>query len=98
MVLAGSGLLILTELSAPCPPGGPLSFGQCALRPMAPTVVGVGALLYLIGLSAVLAWVRRVQRRRLGDPGTAREWYVLAAVIGAPIALLLAFTLVSALR
>ncbi|TMB50160.1 MAG: hypothetical protein E6J50_06365 [Chloroflexi bacterium] len=65
---------------------------------MAPTVVGVGALLYVVGLSAVLAWVRRVRRRRLGDPGTAREWYVLAAVIGAPIALLLAFTLVSALR
>jgi hypothetical protein len=98
IVVGSAGLGIVAELSAPCPPGGPLSFGQCALRPIAPPVVGVAALLYVVGLSAVLAWVRRVHRRRVGDPGTAREWYLLAAVLGAPIALLLAFTLVSALR
>jgi hypothetical protein len=65
---------------------------------MVPLVAGLGALLYVAGLSAVLVWVRRVRRRRLGDPATAREWYLLAAVLGAPIALLLAFTLVSSLR
>jgi len=98
LVLAVAGLLIGSELVAPCPPGGPLSFGQCALRPIAPLVVGVGALLYVSGLSAVVVWIRRLRRRRLGDPTAAREWYLLAAVLGAPIALLLAFTLVSALR
>jgi hypothetical protein len=94
IVLAVAGLLIGAELGAPCPPGGPLSFGQCALRPIVPPVVGVGALLYVGGLSAVVVWIRR----RLGDPAAACEWYLLAAVLGAPIALLLAFTLVSALR
>jgi len=98
IVLLGAGLLISAELGAPCPPGGPLSFGQCGLRPIAPLVVGMGALLYVAGLSAVVAWLRRLRRRRLGDPRTAREWYLLAAVLGAPIALLLAFTVVSALR
>jgi hypothetical protein len=98
LVLVLAGLLIGAEVSVACPPGGPLSFGQCALRPIAPQVAGVGALLYVGGLSAVVAWLRRVRRRRLGDPAAAREWYLLAAVLGAPVALLLAFTLVSALR
>jgi hypothetical protein len=94
----GASLLIGAEAATPCPPGGPLSFGQCALRPTVSLVVGLGAILYVAGLSAVLIWVRRVRRRRLGDPATAREWYLLAVALGAPIALLLAFTLVSALR
>jgi uncharacterized iron-regulated membrane protein len=98
IVLAVAGLLIGLELGAPCPPGGPLSFGQCALRPIVPPVVGVGALLYVGGLSAMVVWIRRLRRRRLGDPSAAREWYLLAVVLGAPTSLLLAFTLVSALR
>ena len=65
---------------------------------MAPLVLGVGALLYVGGLSAVMLWIRRLRQRRLGDPAAAREWYILAAVLGAPVALLLAFTVVSALR
>ena len=98
VVLASTALAIAAELGTPCPPGGPLSFGQCALRPVAPLVVGLGAVLYVIGLSAVVSWVRRLRRRRVGDPAAAREWYVIAAILGVPIALLLAFTLVSALR
>jgi uncharacterized iron-regulated membrane protein len=94
----GAALAIAAELGSRCPPGGPLSFGQCALRPIAPLVVGLGAALYVVGLSAVTAWVWRLRRRRLGDPAAAREWYLIAAVIGVPIALLLAFTLISALR
>ena len=97
-MLAASGWAIAAELSSTCPPGGPLSFGQCALRPVAPKVVGLGAALYVVGLSAVAAWVSRLRRRRLGDPAGAREWYLIAAIIGVPISLLLAFTLVSALR
>jgi hypothetical protein len=61
-------------------------------------VIGVGALLYIGGLSAVLAWLQRLRRRHVGDPAAARQWYVIAAILGVPIALLLAFTLVSALR
>jgi hypothetical protein len=98
VVLAAAGLAIAAELSSPCPPGGPLSFGQCVLRPVAPLVVGLGTVLYVVGLSAVVAWVSRLRRRRVGDPTGAREWYLIAAIIGVPIALLLAFTLVSALR
>lgn len=94
-----SGVLIGLELAAPCPPGGPLSFGRCAtLRPMAIGVLGIATVLYVVGLSAVLAWVRRLQRRRVADGRSARDWYLLAATIGLPVALLLAFTIVSALR
>jgi len=61
-------------------------------------VVGVGAVLYVAGLSAVLAWVRRLQARRVADGRAARDWYLLAATIGLPVAFLLAFTMISALR
>ena len=98
VVLVAAGVAIAAELSSPCPPGGPLSFGQCALRPVAPLVVALGAVLYLVGLSAVVGWLWRLRRRRVGDAAGAREWYLIAAIIGVPISLLLAFTLVSALR
>ena len=74
-MLAASGWAIAAELSSTCPPGGPLSFGQCALRPVAPQVVGLGAGLYVVGLSAVAAWVSRLRRRRLGDPAGARKYW-----------------------
>lgn len=99
VVLVATGALIGIELGRPCPPGGPLSFGSCAtVRPLAIALVAVGAALYVAGLSAVFAWVRRLRRRKLADGRAARDWYLLAATIGLPIALLLAFTLVSALR
>jgi hypothetical protein len=96
--VVAAGAAIVAELGSPCPPGGPLSFGHCGLRPVAPMVVGLGALLYVVGLSAVLTWLWRLRRRRMADAVAAREWYLIAAVLGVPIALLLAFTLVSALR
>ncbi len=65
---------------------------------MALGVVAVSAVLYVAGLSAVLAWVLRLQARRVADGRAARDWYLLAATIGLPVALLLAFTMVSALR
>jgi hypothetical protein len=61
-------------------------------------VLGVAAAVYLIGLSAVRAWTSGLLRRGVADAGAARDWYVLAAILGLPIAPLLAFTLVSALR
>jgi hypothetical protein len=98
VVLVAAGVAIAAELGTRCPPGGPLSLGQCALRPIAPQVVGLGVVLYVIGLSGVVGWVLRLRRRRVGDPSAAREWYLIAAILGVPTALLLAFTLVSALR
>jgi hypothetical protein len=91
--------LIAVELAAPCPPGGPLGLGDCVkLRPFSLGVLGLAVVLYLGGLSAVLAWVSGLRRRGVADAIAARDWYLLAAAVGLPIAPLLAFTLVSALR
>lgn len=99
MVLAGAAAIIGLELTAPCPPGGPIAFGDCVgVRPFAVGVVGLAALLYVAGLSAVLAWVSGLRRRRVADGRAARDWYVLVAVIGLLVAPLLAFTLVSVVR
>ena len=88
----------MIELTASCPPGGPLDFGACALRFFAAAVVGLAALLYVAGLSGVLAWTSGLQRRGLADARSARDWYLLVAIVGLVATPLLAFTLVSALR
>ncbi|MDQ2853964.1 MAG: hypothetical protein M3R32_03805 [Chloroflexota bacterium] len=61
-------------------------------------MLGLGAGLYVLGLSAVLAWVNGLQRRGVADGVAGRDWYLLAALVGLPVAPLLAFTLLSALR
>lgn len=61
-------------------------------------MLALAALLYVTGLSAVLAWVGGLRRRGLADARAARDWYLLAALVGLPVAPLLAFTLASALR
>lgn len=99
MVLAAAAAVIGLELAAPCPPGGPIAFGDCVrVRPFAIAVVGLAALLYVIGLSAVLVWVSGLRRRGMADARAARDWYVLVAVIGLLAAPLLAFTLTSVVR
>lgn len=98
-MLAAAALLIGIELSSPCPPGGPLAFGSCdAVRPFLIGVVGLAAVLYAAGLSAVLWWTTDLRRRGVADDRAARDWYLLAAVLGLVIAPLLSFTLVSGLR
>lgn len=83
----------------PCPPGGPIAFGDCTrVRPFAVAVVALAAALYVGGLSGVLWWTSSLRRRRLADDRGARDWYLLAAAVGLPVAPLLAFTLASALR
>jgi hypothetical protein len=62
------------------------------------SVLLLAAVLYVIGLTAVLAWTSGLQRRGVADARAARDWYVLAASLGLLVAPLLAFTLVSALR
>jgi len=97
--VAVAAVLIAAELASPCPSGGPLAFGSCAsVRPFAIGVVVTAAAVYIAGLSAVLIWVDGLRRRGVADGRAARDWYLLAATIGLPVALLLAFTLVSALR
>jgi len=98
-VLATAGAFVIGELGSPCPPGGPLAFGDCErVRPFALAVLAVAAAVYVAGLSGVLAWTGSLRRRGLADPRAARDWYLLAALVGLPVAPLLAFTLVSALR
>ncbi|MGH2455300.1 MAG: hypothetical protein ACRDHD_03485 [Candidatus Limnocylindria bacterium] len=92
-------MLVVLELSSGCPPGGPLAFGSCDdVRPFAIGVLLLGAALYVTGLSGVLAWTGGLRRRGVADGRAARDWYLLAAALGLPAALLLAFTLASALR
>lgn len=99
MILAAAVWLIALELSSTCPPGGPLAFGDCArVRPFAIGVLGLAALLYVAGLSAVLAWVSGLRRRGVANASAARDWYLLASAVCLPVAPLLAFTLLSALR
>lgn len=91
--------MIGLELTAPCPPGGPIAFGDCdAVRPFTIGVVGLAAILYVAGLSAVRWWTVGLRRRGLADVRAARDWYLLAGVVGLIVAPLLAFTLASALR
>jgi hypothetical protein len=54
--------------------------------------------LYVIGLSAVRWWTAGLVARGVADRRAARDWYLLAAVLGLMVAPLLAFTLVSGLR
>lgn len=61
-------------------------------------MVTLSAVLYVGGLTAVRWWTTGLVRRGVADGSAARDWYLLAAVIGLPVAPLLAFTLVSALR
>jgi hypothetical protein len=99
VIVAGASGLIALELSSTCPPGGPVAFGDCGhVRPFAVGVLGFGALLYVVGLTAVLAWVSGLRRRGVADGTAARDWYLLASAVGLPVAPLLAFTLLSALR
>ena len=91
--------LIAAELSAECPPGGPLAFGDCdSVRPLVVATVALAAVLYVVGLSAVRWWTAGLRARGVADAAASRDWYLLAAVVGLGIAPLLAFTLVSALR
>ena len=94
-----AGLLLVVDLGAACPPGGPIDFGDCThVRPLAVATLVTAALLYVMALSAVLWWVGGLRRRGLADARTARDWYLLAAAVALPASPLLAFTLVSAFR
>ena len=89
----------MTEVTAGCPPGGPLTLGSCGQpRALAITTLAVAAALYVAGLTGVTAWVSGLVRRGAADRRAARDWYLLAASVGLVAAPLLAFTVVSAFR
>lgn len=91
--------MIGLELASPCPPGGPIAFGDCEqVRPFAIGVVGLAAGLYVAALSAVRWWTAGLRRRGVADTLAARDWYLLVGSLGLLVAPLLAFTLASALR
>ena len=98
LALSAATGAVAVELGAVCPPGGPLAFGSCAVRPFAIGVVLLASVLYVTGLSAVLAWTGGLRRRGVADARSARDWYLLAALVGLLVAPLLAFTVLSALR
>ena len=98
-MLLAAGAIVGLEMSRPCPPGGPISFGACeAVRPFAIGVIGLAAVLYVGGLSGVRWWTAGLRARGVADAHAARDWYLLAAGLGLLAAPLLAFTLVSGLR
>jgi hypothetical protein len=68
------------------------------VRPFAIAVIGFAAVLYVVALSAVRWWTGGLLARGVADAHAARDWYLLAAVLGLAAAPLLSFTLVSALR
>jgi hypothetical protein len=68
------------------------------VRPFAVGVIGLAAVLYVGGLTAVRWWTNGLRARGVADARAARDWYLLAGALGLLVAPLLAFTLVSALR
>jgi hypothetical protein len=68
------------------------------VRPFAVGVVGLAAVLYVVGLSGVRWWTASLRRRGLAHERASRDWYLLAAGLGLVAAPMLAFTLASALR
>ncbi len=92
-------LLIGAELASSCPTGGPLAFGDCdRVRPFAIAVTALSAVLYLAALTGVRWWTTGLVARGVADSRAARDWYLIVAAVGLPIAPMLAFTLLSALR
>ena len=98
-MLGAVAALIGVELASSCPSGGPLAFGDCQrVRPFVIGVAAFAAFLYVGALTGVRWWTSGLVGRGVADPRAARDWYLIVAGVGLPIAPMLAFTLLSALR
>jgi hypothetical protein len=84
-------------LAASCPPGGWLALDCGSTRVLVLAVIGLGTVLYVALLSAVVAWAARLRRVPGSDPAAGRDWYLVAGTIGVVIAPLLAFTVLAGL-
>ena len=91
-MLAMVGLLVGSEVSRACPPGGLLALDCAGLQRITLRVLSTAAVLYVLLLSGVVAWARRSPAARQA----ARDWYLLAALVGLPLAPLTAFSLIAA--
>jgi len=58
-------------------------------------LVGLGAVLYVVLLTAVVFWASRQAARPNADPHGGRDWYIVAALVGLVVAPLLAFTILA---
>jgi len=96
-VLAAVGVLVGRELTTACPPGGWLALDCGPARDLVLALAALSAVLYVALLSAVVAWSARFARQPGVDPSGARDWYVVAAVVGLVITPLLAFTILAGL-
>jgi hypothetical protein len=85
------------ELATPCPPGGWLALDCGPARSLVMALIGLSAVLYVTLLTLVVAWSSRASRRGTGDPRAARDWYLVAAVLGLVMAPLLAFSVLAGL-
>jgi hypothetical protein len=74
-----------------------LTIGCGPSRDLVVSVIGLGAVLYVALLSAVVWWSARLAQRPGSDPTGGRDWYIVAALVGVVIAPLLAFTILAAL-
>jgi len=66
-------------------------------RDLVLALIALSVILYLAFLSAVVAWAGRLTRLPGADPIAGRDWYLVVAVVGVPIAPLLAFTILAGL-
>ena len=81
----------------PCPPGGPLSLGDCQhTGPFAAALAALAAVLYVAALSFALWRTTGLRGRGPSGRGAARDWYLIVAALGMVFAPLLAFTIVAA--
>jgi hypothetical protein len=85
-----AGLVVGLEALSPCPPGRWLALDCGPGRSFVLATLTLATVLYLVLLTAVVAWWSRVARRPGVDPAGGRDWYVVAAVVGLVIAPLLA--------
>jgi hypothetical protein len=97
LVLLAAAAVIGLERSLACPPGGWLALDCGAGRDLVLALIGLSAVVYVVILSAVLAWAIRGARRPGADASSARDWYLVAALVGMVIAPLLAFTVLAGL-
>jgi hypothetical protein len=95
--LTAAGLLIGGELAAPCPSGGWLAIDCVPARDPVLALIALSAILYVTLLTGVVAWSARLARLPGVDPTGGRDWYLIAAFVGVPIAALLAFNILAGL-
>ena len=97
-MLAVTWLLVASEGTSPCPPGGPLALDCGPVQGLILDILPLAAVLYVAFLSAVAVWsTRGAGRRPVVDASSSRDWYLVAAVIGVPLMPLLAFTILAGL-